>query len=154
MIKTGNDTFIGSTCDFDIKVRCHNQRLYSNSYRYNNTKLYRTIRENDKKWEMIKLHDYPCDNDTELKIEERRVYDALQPTLNELKPYQTAEEHKQDKKIWDIKNSKKKSQYYQCNKEAISERQKTLVICECGKEVSKRNIAKHRKTKKHIELMG
>ena len=139
MIKTGNDTYIGSTCDFDMRVRCHNQRLYSNSYRYNNTKLYKTIREHNTKWEMIKLNDYPCDNDTELKIEERRVYDALQPTLNERKPYQTYDEEM---------IQKKESRYREMD------RKLEVVTCECGANVVRCGIARHRKTKKHIELMG
>ena len=146
MIKTGNDTYIGSTSDFKRRFRDHNTNIYSDRMK-DNIKLYRTIRENDKKWEIIKLHDFPCDNDTELKIEEKRVYDALQPTLNERKPYQTAEELIQHTKTYN-KNYKQK------NKEHLITTQKIRVICECGKEVNKYHIARHRKSKKHIELMG
>lgn len=167
MIKTGNDTYIGSTCEFKKRIRHHNSHLYNDRLKDYNLKLYKTIRENNKKWEMIKLHDFPCNNDTELRIEERRVYDALQPTLNVYKPYISTEERKDflkdymksyniNYKIGENREnyliSKKK--YYENNKDNILNKQKERVICECGEEVSKHHISRHRKSKKHIELMG
>ncbi len=147
MIKTGNDTYIGSTSDFKNRIRRHNQDLYEEKHKHHNCKLYVTIRENNYDWDIKKIHDYPCDTLTELRIEERRVYDELQPTLNVNKPYQSADERKQ----WREKYMKS---YHQNNKEVILERAKTRVMCECGELVNKRQISRHRKSKKHIELMG
>jgi len=43
-------------------------------------------------------------------------------------------------------------QYYQGNKEAISIKQKSVIMCECGAEV-KRGNARHKHTNKHNLMM-
>ena len=55
-------------------------------------------------------------------------------------------------------NNKKKiseqtKQYRQDNKEAIAKRDAEQIICECGCILRKRGLSKHKKTKKHIDLM-
>lgn len=166
IIKTGKDTYVGSTFDYKKRIRDHNENLYNDTLRDHNIRLYRTIRENNYDWDIKKLHDYPCDTLTELRIEERRVYDELQPTLNERKPYVSADERRQWRENY-MKTYyqkyraeqgetllEKKRQYYQNNKVAISEKQKIRVICECGELVNKHHISRHRKSKKHIEIMS
>ena len=166
IIKTGKDTYVGSTNNYKKRIRHHNETLYNDTVGNHNIRLYRTIRENNYDWDIKKLHDYPCDTLTELRIEERRVYDELQPTLNEYRPYVTADETKQMKQKY-MKPYlqkyraeqgetllEKRRQYYQNNKVAILEKQKIRVICECGAEVKKQNLSQHRKSKKHIEIMS
>ena len=162
IIKTGKDTYIGSTNNFEIRIRDHNENLYNDKLRDHNIRLYRTIRENNYDWGIKKLHDYPCDTLTELRIEERRVYDELQPTLNERKPYVSADERRHNMKTYHQKYRaeqsetllEKKRQYYQNNKVAILEKRKIRVVCECGAEVNKHTLSHHRKSKKHIEIMS
>ncbi len=43
-----------------------------------------------------------------------------------------------------------KKEYYQLNKDRINEIRTEKITCECGAIISKTNIAKHKKTKKHI----
>ena len=43
--------------------------------------------------------------------------------------------------------------YRENNQEKIKARKKIRVICECGLDVNKDHIARHRKTKKHQQLM-
>jgi len=46
--------------------------------------------------------------------------------------------------------SKRKKEYYEKNKDKINE----FLICECGCNVSKRGLLRHKKTQKHITLMN
>ena len=41
--------------------------------------------------------------------------------------------------------------YQQANKELISEKRKQPVECECGCVIKKGDLAKHKRTKKHLE---
>ena len=65
-----------------------------------------------------------------------------------------------DKERYD-KRLKYINKYYHQNKDEINEKRKGKprpnryieIVCECGCEISKEHIARHRKTKKHIKLM-
>jgi hypothetical protein len=46
-----------------------------------------------------------------------------------------------------------KNQYYNDNKDKISEKALEKVTCECGCMCTRASIARHRKTKKHIQRM-
>lgn len=48
----------------------------------------------------------------------------------------------------------KKHDYYAKNKEKIAERDKITFICECGKELQKADITRHRKTQSHIRKLS
>ena len=50
--------------------------------------------------------------------------------------------------------SEYQKEYKQNNKAKIAERQNEKVECECGCTVSRSNITRHRKSKKHIKLMA
>ena len=47
----------------------------------------------------------------------------------------------------------KKKEWYEKNKEKISEKNREKITCECGCVSFKHNLTKHRKTKKHLNLM-
>ena len=51
------------------------------------------------------------------------------------------------------KKNKRQKKTYNKNKDKILERKKIQVECECGCIVRKNEISRHRKTKKHIQLM-
>tara|TARA_R110000823_G_scaffold177420_1_gene309971 strand:+ start:110 stop:679 length:570 start_codon:yes stop_codon:yes gene_type:complete len=64
--------------------------------------------------------------------------------------------HKKYKKHYEKnkdKISEKVKKYKEKNKEKISEYNKVKVNCECGCEIRKYCLSKHKKTKKHIKLM-
>ena len=44
-------------------------------------------------------------------------------------------------------------QYREINKNKISEKNKQKVTCECGCDIVKRCLARHRRSKKHINFM-
>ena len=48
----------------------------------------------------------------------------------------------------------KVKELYNLNKQAILEKKKEKIICECGAKVAKRHLARHRKSKKHINFIN
>jgi glucosamine 6-phosphate synthetase-like amidotransferase/phosphosugar isomerase protein len=52
------------------------------------------------------------------------------------------------------KITEQKKQYYIINKDKVLENQKQLVVCECGTELAKTHISRHKKTNKHIKSMA
>ena len=46
-------------------------------------------------------------------------------------------------------HNKKKKEYYQKNKDKIKERKKEKITCDCGSELRKVDITRHKKTQKH-----
>ena len=108
--------YIGSAKDFNERLKTHNEVAETS-----NIKLYKAIRENGGKFVMTKLHDFEYENDVELRIEERRVYDSLSPNLNTYRPHITEEELKEHKKEY-------QRQYRIENPDKIKEQQKQYRI--------------------------
>ena len=159
--------YIGSTCNL-IRRRCQHKSTCNNEnckdYNYN---VYQHIRENGG-WDSfvtIKVHDFPCESKGELEIEERRMIDLLQSKLNKNVPGRTEKEYYHDNREKKLEQSKqyrqdnrdkireKDKQYQQENRDKILEKKKQKVKCECGCEVNRGDIRKHKKTKKHQDLM-
>ncbi len=68
--------------------------------------------------------------------------------------YHNNKERKQQYHYENYQNNKDKIKEYQKdNEEKIRERRSQRIQCECGKIVSRCNIAVHRKTKRHQDLM-
>jgi len=179
-IRTGDSLYVGSTVNFRNRKYDHNKVLCGEHYRNYNLNVYKKIRENDFKWDM-KIHkEFPCENKTQLSIEEERVRIELNADLNmhtchgfdpdyykkyyienkdKVKQYQNDnKEHiKETKKQYRLNNidiSKEKGKkYYEKNKEEICEKNKEKTICDCGCEVRLNGILRHKRSAKHIKLM-
>jgi len=170
-ITTGDSLYIGSTCNFTKRKCDHKTNIYNQNCKSYNLKLYKTIRDNGWNWDMKPYKEYPCENKTQLVIEEERLRKELNADLN---MYSCAtglsmkEYHKQNyikikdkisekRKEYRIINRDKNIEYhkhYQIkNKDKITERKRRKTICECGCIVSKCCLPKHKRTNKHIELM-
>jgi len=114
------DFYIGSTINFNKRLNKHRQVALKQNY-----KLYKKIRANGGNFIMCKLYDFPCNNELELRIEERKAYDLYKPTLNTIRPYRTDDEKKQPKDYY--KNHKEERnetsrKHYANNKEKINKR--------------------------------
>ena len=46
---------------------------------------------------------------------------------------------------------KKNKQYYEQNRDELLEKKKQQITCECGKQVAKSNLQRHKSTKIHNE---
>ena len=121
---------------------------------------------------MKSIINYPCNSKNELFIKEQEVLKSYNNTLNLRSAYASIEDkieyHKQYNKQYYNDNveklNKKSRQYHIDNAEKIKEHHKQYYIdntekikkyksekiqCECGRLISRRNIVRHRKSKKH-----
>ena len=151
-----NDTkikecYIGSTVDFVMRRNKHKSTYNKGS----NLKVYKFIRENGgwKNWSMKSIINYPCNSKSELHIKEQEIIKSYHNTLNMVSAFRSIEDKKQQVKQYYIDNVEKKKEYdkkYKIdNAEKIKKYKSEKIQCECGRLISRRNIVRHRKTKKH-----
>jgi predicted GIY-YIG superfamily endonuclease len=158
--------YVGHTTNF-IKRKHHHKK---NSIE-KTTPVYKMMRENGG-WNcftMIVIKEFPCASKTEACIEEDKIMREMKASMNTLRAYSTPEEKKKQQKEYmkenrePIREYKKayqqankeslceyKKEYYQENKELLSEKAKEPIECECGCIIRKSDLAKHKKTKKHL----
>jgi len=150
---TVKEIYIGSTANL-LKVRkskhkysCNN--IFSVGHNYY---VYQYIRKNGgfNNFDIVEIERYPCSDRQELNKRERYWIELLQSTLNKQIPSRTRLEHRQDNRELLLENQKK---YYQNNKEELLTKKKIKINCECGCIIARTCISKHRKTKKHINLL-
>jgi len=150
-----NDTkikecYIGSTVDFAMRGRRHKHNC-----KRSNSKVYKFIRENGgwKNWSMKSIINYPCNSKSELHIKEQEIIKSYHNTLNMVSAFRSIEDKIEYFKQYYIDNAEKKKEYdkkYNIdNAEKIKIHQSEKIQCECGRLISRRNIVRHRKTKKH-----
>ena len=139
----GSDEFyIGSAYNFKARKRKHIQAVYDDGPKYK-YKLYETIRDCGGEFNMEKLYDVEYEDGIELRMEERRCYDELKPTLNMMRPYVSDEEAKEYRRNYQaayklnpsnadkyekykITKREKWSEYYIKHKDKITKRNKEL----------------------------
>ena len=143
-IRSGDSLYVGSTTSYAMRKYNHKDNIYNEKKRKYFTKLYKTIRENNGEWDMKPHKEFPCENKTQLTIEEERVRREMNADLNDRKCIR--ENEKEGKK-----NDNKK--YREKNKDKIKIWKNELIECECGCELTKNNLSTHRKSKKHMNLM-
>jgi len=136
-------TYIGSTTSFDNRKTGHKGKIYNQNQRAYNSKLYKTIRENNGDWTMSKIKLFPCKSKVQLEIEEERCRQGINASLNDracssgidyskLTPqeysklyheqyYQQNREQKCEyQREYNEKNREKRREYYQQNREQIN----------------------------------
>jgi len=90
------------------------------------------------------LEDFPCNTKKELEVRER-FYIENNECINMKIPGRTNKEWIDDnKEIFKQKRKEVNKNYREKNKEIIE--------CECGKILSKLNLTRHKKSKKHLEF--
>lgn len=91
--------YVGSTTDFRKRKASHKARsLITDDNPRNNIKIYTLIRANGgwDSFEMKPIKEFPCENKTQLVIEEERVRKEMNANLNGCRAITTIEERKQD----------------------------------------------------------
>ena len=134
-IKTNTGLYVGSTIDFKMRGYRHKSSLNCGKIRL----LYDNIRANNNEYKIEILHMFPCDNLTKLRIEERRVADELNANLNTNRQYVTLEERLEQKRLANLITNKKFN--------VINNKKRA--VCECGIEMLKKSLYKHRLTDSH-----
>ena len=141
--------YVGSTTNFRRRKCEHKSRCANENSKGYNFKCYKLIRDNGgwENWSMYEIEKFPCADANEARARERYWHEQLNSSLNQCVPNRTLAEYYQN-------NKDKISEYYQNNKDKISEKQNQKITCECGCEIIKRNIPRHRNSKKHQGLMA
>jgi hypothetical protein len=149
----GDDIYIGSTTTL-LSAR-------KAKHKYGVSSVSRILFEKYTDVRIELLECCPCDNKEELAKREGE-YIRNNNCVNKVIPDRTHKEYYQDNKehileyqqnyrennVEKIKEWKK--DYREKNKEKIKEIQAIRVICECGLEVNKNNIARHKLSQRHL----
>ena len=147
--------YIGSTSN--LKKRCNLHRRncnYKGSKAYNR-KVYKFIRENGgfENWNMTVLSCVPCENNYEGRKIERKFFECLKPSLNTNYPQRSRQEYYIDNidkyKKYYLDNKNKLLKYQKEYDDNHREKFKKKIYCVCGSYITKKNINKHKKSKKH-----
>lgn len=173
------EIYIGHTTDMRKRKYCHKSDCNNENGRIYNLNVYKYIRENGgwDNWDMIEIERYNAIDGYNATKRERYWVDELKATLNGNIPSRTIKEYEEDrkedrkeykkiynennkafiaenKKIFYEKNkeiiNKKNKEYYENNKKIINEK----ITCECGCNISKCYLNRHKQSKKHIHLMS
>ena len=178
-IKTDNGLYVGSTIDFTVRKRAHKSKCFNENCKEYNKKLYQNIRENGGEYTIEIYKMFPCNSDKDLRSEEENVRKYLNANLNTNLAFQSVEEKKEYIKNWTInnkehikqvktewrknnleKNSLASKKWIENNKEKQKEmdkicdkRKAKIITCECGIEITKGCLLRHRKSQKHLNLM-
>ena len=177
---TITEIYIGSTTSFRArkcghKTACTNEK--SKAYNYY---VYQFIRDHGcwDNWDMIQIETRCADDKHELLSYERLWIEELGASLNKNIPTRTMKEYRKENKesirLW-MKEYRKENKeviatqekeyrkenkelirqkYYEKNKESFIQRNKEKISCDCGSIISRVNLARHRKTKKHQKWVG
>jgi hypothetical protein len=134
-------------------------------------------------WRMVCIHQQEVDNKRHAEQIEENYRVQLNGNMNDRRAFRTPEQYKEQRKEWDEQNKEQKKEwrknnkesiseykkewyeqnkvrvleqkkeYRETNKESIAEKSKEKIKCECGCEVRRDSLTRHKRSTKHIKLM-
>lgn len=148
----GGLTYIGSTTQ-RLNTRFLSHKCEKKLRPNKKCSSFKLLDYEDCKIELIE--NYPCENNNQLRERERYWYNLIE-NVNIIKPIRTINEIKEYNKEYHKNYDKIKGKdYYENNKEIVKKKVKEyqlkFITCECGCEIKRGNLYKHRITKKHLE---
>ena len=155
-----DEIYIGST----VQKLCHRLSQHKRDCKVKKTPCMSKKLFELGKVKIVLIENCPCDSKEELFKHERNYIETMK-CVNKLIPGRTNAENYQDKKEHYQKKShdryhakteeilKKHKEYRLKNNDKIKERKKLRTICDCGLDINKESIARHKRTKKHLNLM-
>jgi hypothetical protein len=157
-----NGNYIGSTFNiYDrIKEHQHSYNKWINGTRQHKCKSFEIVKDkfeyeiieeinvNNKnelfQWEQYYMDKWEC-------INEKKAYQSIEERNQYLKIYR--DEHKEHYKNYRDEHKEEMKEYgkkrYENNKEEILKNQSKKIICECGIEITKGKLSRHKKSKRH-----
>jgi|AntAceMinimDraft_5_1070358.scaffolds.fasta_scaffold94477_2 hypothetical protein len=114
---------------------------YTKEYRDNNKEKIKEYYETNKEKLQERIKEYQETNKEKIKDKKKEYYET-----NKEKIQQYEKEYRDN-------NKEKIQEYMKEYRETNKENMKEKVKCECGCEVTKNDLKRHQKTKKHIKLM-
>ena len=166
-----DEIYIGSTCQkLCQRLGGHTRGFREGINKCTSKKLFELG-----KVKIVLIENCPCDCKEELYKRERHYIETTN-CVNKCIPGRTKSEYrlknkdkvkeqylknvdniKERKKEYYLKNkeefSKQRKEYRLKNNDKIKERKKVRTICDCGLDINKDTIARHKRTKKHLNLM-
>lgn len=141
--------YVGSTANWKARNYQHKSICNNENCKSYNFKIYKTIRENGGwcNFKMIQIgtREKLTKRQAEQIEEEYRV--ELKANMNTHNCYLTEEQkHEQ------IKEHQQK--YREANRDKIRTKAKELIKCECGCEVVRFTLTRHKQSQRHIDLMN
>ena len=156
--------YIGSTHDEIHREQLHKSDCNNENRDGYNYKLYVFIRDNGgwDNWIFKVIEEFPCEIEIQLRIREQYHYDLLKPALNMIRSYVSEEERKEEMKLYNAKylekhreeNKKYCEKRHKDNRDDILKRNNQKFTCECGKEYTFGNKARHCDSKRHKEFLA
>lgn len=145
--------YVGSSCDFINREKSHNHRCNNESSDKYHLPIYKYIRENGgfENYEIIPISFHNLNNIVELRILEQQEMDKHDGLLNCYYASRTKKQYESDNKD---KIKERKKQYSIDNKEKIKKKNKEKLTCDCGCIINRYNLTRHKKTKKHLDLIA
>ena len=120
------------------------------------------VTEEERKKNEVEWHKVYYENNKEVITEKGKVYQQVnkEAIAQQKKVYQQVnkeaitEQRKNYEQVNKEAIAKRKKVQYQINKDKIKTRVSAKITCECGCVICHGDIARHRKSKKHIDLMN
>ena len=178
------DTYVGSTTNFTVRKTLHKCDCCNIQSKEHNRYVYQFIRDNGgwSNWTMVLIREYPnITNKKQLLKKERKYIERLNATLNKVVPGRTDKQYYNDNREKILEKHKKyyinnaerlkkyQKDYYEQNLEYVKGYRKDIskryrekkrericerIECDCGCIISRSNLAIHKKSQKHKDLMN
>ena len=164
--------YIGSTSNMKERIRKHKVSTNKPNDILYNTKTYNIIRANGgfDNFKFINLGNIKNVTKKEARHTEQAFINLFKPNMNTINSYLTDEERKEyvkarNNKIYENNKEQIRAQhkeYYEQHKKQIKARHKEYyeqnkisekMTCECGSFLRKSNLTRHKRSKKHINLI-
>ena len=145
--KDGKYIYVGSTKDFNNRMRNHKSNCKNENSKCHDIKVYEAIRNNGgwRKFNIEKIEEKLCEDKKNAYIRENELMKELKSNLNERPAYSTSEEKQEQKK-------QQQKRYYIKHNEKINDYKNTKNICKCGGAYTTSHKSQHSKTKKHKQF--
>ena len=151
---TNGNIYIGSTTEKYLSKRLQHHLSKYNYWIKNDRdkKLFMSSYEifNNNNYHIELIENINCKDIYELKNRERYYIENCE-CINRYIPNRNMKEYREDNKSEILE---KKKIYRENNKSKIKVYNTTKIKCECGCEITRNGISKHKKTKKHLDLMN
>jgi hypothetical protein len=164
---TIKDVYVGSTTNLAQRRAHHKGACNRPDNKGHNRPVYQFIRETGgwNGWEVVKIEDYSCDCDEDMRRCERRWLETLQATLNGNNPFTgiVTENQEEYRKVYNkVYKQEHKEElaaranvYQQEHKAEIEAKKSVKVTCEhCQSVVRKDCLVRHRKSAKCRRVRG
>ena len=147
-----NDIYVGSTCD-TLAKRYSNHKKDSKKERCQNMNIYKLMNEiGFDRFRIELIENYPCEDRYQLRQKEG-YYIRQMGTLNMKIECRTSKEWEEDNKDY-MHEFRLEYEKLRIRPQNYFDKRKDKIVCECSMMISRCNIAQHKKSKNHENLLS